>query len=209
MKAYTSIPKWSPKDFGKYCFGFDKIDGSNFRAEWDRKLSKKSRFTNGFKKFGTRTELVHTHSPFAEAIGIFENKYSEAMDKVFNEDKAFKGVDKITVYGEFFGASSFAGQHDWKEPHDVKLFDVFLYKKSYLDPAEFVKVFKHLDIPELLFTGAFDENTVASVVNDKKLKEGMVFKHADNRNVEMFKVKTQDWLDKVKNLYGETKMLEY
>jgi len=43
MESYNSIPKWSEDYFGKYVFAFDKIDGSNFRAEWNRKLSKKSR----------------------------------------------------------------------------------------------------------------------------------------------------------------------
>jgi len=210
MKAYTSIPKWSEEDFGKYVFGFDKIDGSNIRAEWDRKLSKKSRFTYGFKKFGTRNELIHQNSPFAEAIGIFENKYVEDLNKIFMDNKLFRGVDRITVYGEFFGENSFAGSHVWTEPHDIQIFDVFLYKKNYVPPTDFKKAFEWVDTVKFLFNLTFDSNVQKMIEkNAMGLKEGVVCKWVENGRVHMFKVKTEQWLRKVKDLYGEAKMLEY
>ena len=127
MEKYSSIPKWSEDYFGKYIFAFDKIDGSNFRAEWNRKLSKKSRFTFGFSKFGTREEKIkNVNHPFYEAVEIFQNKFSEQLNEIFLTDKTFRNVDSITVYGEFFGLNSFAGLHDWKEEHDIKIFDVLL-----------------------------------------------------------------------------------
>jgi hypothetical protein len=210
MKPYTSIPKWSTEDFGNYVFGFDKVDGSNIRAEWDRKLSKKSSFTQGFKKFGTRSEVIHKNSPFAEAIFIFEDKYVESLNKIFVDNKLFKGIDKITVYGEFFGENSFAGSHIWTEPHDIKIFDVFLYKKNYLPPADFIKAFDGLDIAKPLFQIVFEERVKKMIEkNELGLKEGVVCKWTENGKVHMFKVKTEEWLVKVKNRYGEAKMLEY
>lgn len=37
MKQYDSIPKWCTEDFGKPIIAFDKLDGSNIRAEWNQK----------------------------------------------------------------------------------------------------------------------------------------------------------------------------
>jgi len=215
MKTYTSIPKWKPEYFGKHVFGFDKIDGSNFRAEWDRKLSKKSRFTKGFSKFGTRNQAIHKNSQFFEGVKIFDEKFSEGLDELFRTEKRFRGIDRITVYGEFFGDNSFAGIHDWNEPHDIFLYDVFLYKKGYLPPREFKDVFQeNFDCCIQFWNGLFNEEIVKKVesntMNRKfKLEEGMVFKGVEEGKVFMFKIKTDEWLQKVKEKYGEAKMLEY
>jgi hypothetical protein len=207
MKSYHSIQRYNEEHLGKSIFSFEKIDGSNFRAEWDRKLSKKSSFTMGFSKFGTRREMIHKNSPFIEAVGIFENKYTEGLDKIFREEKTFRGVDRITVYGEFFGENSFAGRHDWEEDHDVIIFDVFLYKKDYLPPADFLKIFGSFDIPFLEYSGILTPEYIKEVENGDG--EGRVYKGTDNGKVFMGKIKTKKWLDKVKSLYGEAAMLEY
>jgi hypothetical protein len=158
MKHYHTIEKNVQDYIGQYVYGFDKIDGSCIRAEWNKKLSKKSQFTNGFGKFGTRQEMIKNASnPFTEAINIFMDKYSGSLDKIFNENKLFRGLDKITVYGEFFGEHSFAGMHDWKELHDLAIFDMFMYKKDYVKPRDFIDIFSHLDIPEVIFQGILDE----------------------------------------------------
>ena len=175
MKAYHSIEKNVYDYLGQHVFGFDKIDGSNFRAEWNRKLSKKSHFTNGFKKFGTRNEMIKNASnPFCEAIDIFMAKYSYPLDKIFYDDKTFRGIDTITVYGEFFGEHSFAGQHDWNEPHDVVIFDVFLYKKDFLKPRDFIDIFSSLDTPKLVTQGLLDVKMIEDILsNIYGLKEGL------------------------------------
>ena len=124
MKHYHSIEKNVEDYIGQHVYGFRKFDGSNFCAEWNKKLSKKSRFTNGFGKFGTRTQMIkNANNPFEEAIGIFENKYAEKLDKIFNEEKIFRGIDTITVYGEFFGADSLAER--WARENRIELL-VFL-----------------------------------------------------------------------------------
>lgn len=212
MKTYHSIEKNVQDYIGQFAFGFDKIDGSNFRAEWNRKLSKKSTFTNGFGKFGTRNEMIkHDSNPFCEAIDIFMEKYSASLDKIFREDILFRGVDVITVYSEFFGEHSFAGQHDWDEPHYLSLFDVFMYKKDFLSPSDFIKLFENMHIPKLLFNGILTEQAIQFIewnCFENKLKEGVVFKGVINKNVWMAKVKTQQWLDKVRTLYGINNNIE-
>lgn len=207
MKPYNSIPKWSEDYFGKYIFAFDKIDGSNFRVEWNRKLSKKSRFTLGFSKYGTRTELIKTcKNPFYEGIEIFKNKFADDLNKIFLEDKIFRNIDEVIVYGEFFGPKSFAGMHDWSEKHDIKIFDVWLYKKGFLPPSDFIKVFERIDICKLAFAGIFSETYLALVEkNILNLQEGVVCKGIENKEVFMFKIKTLKWLQKVRDLYGNEK----
>jgi len=210
MKSYHSIQKYSQEDLGKYIYAFDKADGSNFRAEWDRKLSKKSRFTNGFGKFGTRTEMIkHIALPFYEGVKIFNRKYSEKLDEIFNTHKAFRGIERITVYGEFFGENSFAGMHDWDEEHDVRIFDTFLYKKDFLSPSEFIEIFQHLDIPKVVYQGYFTEEILKSIEdNEFDLEEGVVCKGVENQKIYMFKIKTQDWLNRVRAKYGINNNIE-
>ena len=210
MKHYHTIEKNVQDYIGQHIFAFEKIDGSNICAEWNRKLSKKSQFTNGFGKFGTRTQMIKDfRNPFTEAVNIFMDKYSEPLDKIFCENKIFRGIDTITVYGEFFGEHSFAGQHDWNEEHDVVIFDMFLYKKDFLKPGDFVGVFGHLDIPEVIIRGLLDEKIIEDIIsNIYGLQEGLVLKGVIENKVWMVKVKTQAWLNKVRVLYGENSNLE-
>jgi len=42
-----------------------------------------------------------------------------------------------------------------------------------------------------------------------KLKEGIVFKGVEEGKVFMFKVKTDEWLHKVRTLYGDKVAIEY
>lgn len=77
MKYYEETKKYSLDHLGKHILAFDKLDGSNFRVEWNRKLSKKSRFTLGFKKYGTRHRVItHANDPFFKMVEVFEDKYA-------------------------------------------------------------------------------------------------------------------------------------
>lgn len=210
MKHYHTIEKNVQDYMGQHVFGFDKVDGSNFCAEWNKKLSKKSRFTYGFGKFGTRTETIKNASnPFTEAVNIFMDNYAIPLDKIFCDNKLFRGVDMITVYGEFAGPNSFAGQHDWYEDHDVTIFDMFLYKKDFVKPSDFIDIFGHLNVQKLITQGLLDEKMLSDIVsNIHGLKEGIVLKGVSEGKVWMVKVKTQKWLDKIRALYGENNNLE-
>jgi hypothetical protein len=210
MKHYHTIEKNIHEYLGQHVYGFDKIDGSNFCAEWNRKLSKKSAFTNGFSKFGTRTEMIkNALNPFCEAIDIFEEKYSEVLDKIFCENKTFRGIDTITIYGEFFGPNSFAGKHNWSEEHDLIIFDMFLYKKDFLKPKDFIDIFGHLDIPKLVYKGLLEVQLIEKILsNYYGLKEGIVFKGVNEGKVWMVKLKTIEWLTKVRSIYGENSNIE-
>ena len=80
---------------------------------------------------------------------------------------------------------------------------MFLYKKDFLNPKDFIDTFEHLGIPKLVTSGILDEQTVEDIVsNIYGLKEGLVLKGVHEKKVWMVKVKTQEWLDKVREKYG-------
>ena len=66
MKSYNTIPY-----YGDYwdlpVIGFNKLDGSNIRAEWNKK--------RGFYKFGSRNVMIDESSEqFGLAVKIFKEK---------------------------------------------------------------------------------------------------------------------------------------
>jgi len=139
------------------------------------------------------------------------DRYAIPLDKIFCENKLFRGVDTITVYGEFAGALSFAGQHNWiyEENFDVTIFDMFMYKKDFVKPADFIDIFGHLHVQKLITQGLLDEKMIEDIIsNIYGLKEGVVLKGVSEGKVWMVKVKTQEWLNKIRAMYGENNNIE-
>lgn len=108
MKQYPSITAEIRYDIP--VLAFNKLDGSNIRAEWTKK--------QGFFKFGIRTRLLGTdEKPLGEAIELIKNKYEKDLHDIFVKDRC----EKIVCFFEFFGPSSAFGQHLETEDHDVIL----------------------------------------------------------------------------------------
>jgi hypothetical protein len=203
MKSYPSIEHAIQRDIDIYAF--DKLDGSNIRAEWSQK--------KGFYKFGTRKRMLGEDDPdLGKSIGIIKSKYYEELDRIFRKNRYNR---EVTCFFEFFGPKSFAGQHDKNDDHTVVLIDVSPPLSGFVPPNEFIKTYGHLGIPNLLYYGKanreFEESVRNSTLNGMGL-EGVVCK-APNPNRKktsqpvMFKIKSFAWLKKVKELYGE-KVLE-
>ena len=216
MKTYGKIEYWNKGVMGTNVFAFNKLDGSNIRVCWTQKDSKKGN-NNGFNKFGTRRQIIGPgDEQWGEAINIFMNKYSTGLDKIFRDNKQYRNAKKITTFLEFYGENSFAGWHDPKEKGNMNLtlFDVDVYQKSFVKPKDFVKQFSHLGIPEIIFQGQYNKMLVDDVKNNVYgLKEGVVVKgimltkRKGIENVWMVKIKTNEWLQKVKGIFGEEKLL--
>jgi hypothetical protein len=191
MKHYPSITKEIRHDVDIYAF--DKLDGSNIRAEWNNK--------RGFYKFGTKTQLIDANSkPFGISIDLVKNKYEAALAEVFKEH----GWKDAICFFELWGPSSFSGQHDFKAPLDVTLFDVNPYKQGILEPREFIKFFGHLDTPKVLYEGKVTTE-LFDMVKQSTLPgmtfEGVVCKGASTNFAKMpvmFKVKSKAWLDRLR-----------
>ncbi len=195
METYPSIPT---EIINEPIYAFDKVDGSNFRAEWSRK--------SGFNKYGTRTRLLDPYEkPLGEAIELFEHKYMDELDQTFRKQR----WEKATAFLEFYGESSFAGQHKEGEKHDVILFDVHVYKMGMLLPKEFLNIIApRVETVPLLYKGLPNQE-FAQKVKTGQLQgmtfEGVVCKGTLNKHqqVTMFKIKNRAWIDAVKAKYGK------
>lgn len=197
MKSYLSISKEVRQDLYVYCF--DKIDGSNIRAEWNAK--------KGFYKFGSRTQLIDENTKtFGESISIIKQKYENDLELVFKEQK----WRDVVCFFEFYGPNSFAGTHQETDQKTVTLFDVNIYKQGMLPPKDFIKIFGHLDIPKVLYEGKIN-TTLFDKVKQSTLSgmthEGVVAKGVDKGHTVMFKIKSQAWLDNLRKLCGDNQNL--
>jgi hypothetical protein len=204
MKTYPKIEYHNKGIFGDTVYAFDKLDGSNIRAEWNRK--------RGWYKFGTRKQMINEGDEnFGDAVPIFLNKYGDDLDKVFR--KTYPNAMSVVVFGEYVGENSFSGQHEDDDEKDVVLFDVNLYKKGFISPKDFYNNFGHLHIPKLVYKGEYNNDLIKDIQNNIwGLKEGVICKGTRKTKgdelVWMTKIKTKEWLNKVKSLYGEKALLE-
>lgn len=189
MQQYPMIMKQIQSGIPVYAF--DKLDGSNIRAEWTRK--------NGFNKFGSRHCIINrNHEHLGEAVDLILEKYSDSLEKIFRDGR----MDKATPFFEFYGPSSFAGHHV-DEPHDVMLLDVHVGKRGFMDPREFIKTFSGVETAKFLFHGNIN-NDVVRMVKERRL-EGMTFEGIVCKTTEAFKtkygtfkVKSDEWLQRLK-----------
>jgi hypothetical protein len=200
MKQYPSIEYWNHGVFGETCYAFDKLDGSNLRFEFSKK--------RGWYKFGTRNCMIdENNEQFGAGVKLFLKKYGDNLENLFTKHKDFRNILSIVVFAEYFGPNSFAGWHDPEDlkndKMDIVLFDVNLYKKGFMPPNDFIKNFQEYGIPEVVYYGNYNQQFVLDVKENKfNLKEGVVVKQERKNQIWMCKIKTNQWLDKVKNRFG-------
>lgn len=181
---------------------FDKLDGSNIRAEWSKK--------RGFYKFGTRHHLLGTDDPvLGPSIELIVQKYGDDLSRRFGMLK----YESAVAFFEYFGPASRFGHHVIDDPHDVVLIDVNPYKIGILDPERFMASFGDMDIPKRLHVGPIDQTFMDSVYNGTLqgiTDEGVVCKGKAARNTDvpvMFKLKTKRWLDALRAKCGTDQKL--
>ncbi len=190
----------------KPCYAFVKYDGSNMRFEWSRK--------RGWYKFGTRKCMIDEHSKvYGPCVPLFLEKYGDELEKVFKKEKVFFGVRSVVVFGEYFGVKSFAGAHKpWDKNMDVVLFDVNPMKKGLFGPKEFLDLFGHLPVAEVVYQGNFGPELVDRVRTgdldcnsnyDVKapIPEGVVCKGDKGHKLWMCKVKTEAYKEALRTEY--------
>ena len=205
MKPYPSIEGRPPQ--GTPFYVFDKLDGSNVRAEWTRK--------RGFHKFGKRNGLLdpgYDTTPFlAEAPGLIMSNHADALAAVAKSQR----WDKATFFFEFYGPNSFAGFHA-DEPHTVTLLDVAVHRKGFMEPRDFLKLFGDVDTPRLLHRGNFTKElaeAVASGTLEGMTFEGVVCKGAWDKKKgrpAMWKWKNLAWFQRLREKCGsDTALFEH
>jgi len=181
---------------------FDKLDGSNIRAEWSKK--------RGFYKFGSRNRLLGSdQEQIVDSQDIIIAKYEKSLTEIFIKE----GWDRVICFFEFYGKNSFGGQHV-NEPHDVVLLDVNPYKKGILLPQDFMHIFDGLvELPGLLYHGKI--GIVVETAIRKSCFVGMTFEGVvckgpldkKKKMVTMFKIKTNAWYDKLRDYCGDNDKL--
>jgi len=193
MKSYPSINTQINNTQKFYIF--NKPDGSNIRAEWNKK--------EGFTRFGSRRKLITRDTLIlGESIDLFLEKYNEDLSKILFD----KGYQKATIFGEFFGENSFAGEHKEDEEKDIKIFDISPYKKGILSPEEYLKLTENIDTVELLDHRILTEDVIEQIklgLYPNMSFEGVVCKAMTSRGLKMFKIKNIHWLNKLKEKCGD------
>lgn len=173
---------------------FQKLDGSNIRAEWNAK--------RGFYKFGSRTRLIDKNErPLGDAISLIDASYGAGLAASFLERR----IERAICFFEFLGDNSFAGQH-CEEEHRVVLIDVSVHRKGFVGPEEFIRDYGRLGIPDVVFRGLVDETTEARMRSGLICQgEGVVCRSLDGRV--SFKVKTHAWLERLQQKCGDDEAL--
>jgi len=202
MKQYHKLHYWSSEFLGKEIWAFDKLDGQNLRFE--------ANFKRGFYKFGSRTQMISDKDEqFGIGVNLFMEKYSEPLMNIFSNKWSKDKFTNFTVFAELVGENSFAGKHDPNDELDVVLFDIWIYKKGWVQPQKFIDEFGHLGIPNLIYKGELNEQIINDIQENKfNLKEGVIAKGVDKNDTFMMKIKTKSWLKRVKNELGEKALLE-
>ena len=204
MKTYDKIEYWNRGPFGENTIAFFKNDGSNLRFEFSK--------NKGWYKFGTRNTMISKDdSTFGNGVNIFLNKYEDDIPRII--EKKYRQMDNFVVFCEYFGPNSFAGWHDTNDKMDIVLFDISLYKKGIINPYEFIDNFSSIDIPDVIYEGEYNMELVNNVRNNTYgLVEGVVCKgliktKKQKEQIWMTKVKTDSWIFKVKDKFGEKYLL--
>jgi hypothetical protein len=209
MKDYPSIPAAghllarSAADYlGRPFVAFDKLDGSNVRAEWDRK--------KGWLRFGSRRRLLDASQPLlGQAVQLILDGYGDALAKALVDDPALGRPQQATAYFEFFGPHSFAGQHDPQvlgvpsnEPLRVVLIDVNLHKRGFVSAEQFIEQFGHLGIPRVVRRGELSLEFIREVRADTfGTPEGVICKGGEGHGRWMAKVKTTAYLRRLQAFF--------
>ncbi|MEK6832572.1 MAG: RNA ligase family protein [Nanoarchaeota archaeon] len=195
MKDYPSIARSNKAPIGEHCIAFYKYDGSNLRWEWSKK--------KGWNKFGTRNHLFDKNDlQFGQAIPLFLETIAPKLDDIIKQE--FKNIDIVTVFTEYFGPSSFAGQHLPDEKKELRLFDVCPHKKCMMNPKDFINIFGSLPFAaQVVYEGILAEQFIDDIRNNKyPVNEGVVCKGGDRHNLWMVKIKTNIYKQKLIDTYG-------
>jgi hypothetical protein len=209
MKEYPSILAAghllgrSAADYqGRPFVAFDKLDGSNVRAEWDRKRS--------WHLFGSRKRLLDPSQPLlGQAVPLILDEYGDGLAKAFTDDPALGRPQQATAYFEFFGPANFAGQHDpailkvpANEPFRVVLIDVNLHRRGFVSAEQFIGHFGHLGIPRVVHRGELSREFIEDVRADRfGTPEGVICKGSEGHGRWMAKIKTTAYRRRLKDFF--------
>jgi len=194
--TYPKIPDGTNCPLKK-CIAFEKLDGTNLHWVWDK----------GWRSFGTRREsydysdlgfqeFSDNHKLFGAAY-YFGETYATKLEEFFLSKKEYTDA-QVTVFTEFLGANSFAGQHEPNDHKKLILFDVQVVN-DIISPEQFLSNFSKFPIAKVVYKGKYTGQFVEDVRNGKyPVNEGVVVKGVVDGQVYMTKVKTKAYMEKLK-----------
>lgn len=190
MKQYPSILTFKEAGIPKnpQCLAFVKYDGSNIRFEYSKRK---------WEKFGTRTQLLDPKHPvLGKSIDLFREQWEKSLTDTLMKHN----IEKAVVFFEYYGPNSFAGQHDLNDTMTLTMIDINVHRKGLMPARDFIKIFGHLSIAEVIYDGNFNKQFVEDVQEGKyNVVEGIVAKGGNSaKDFWMRKVKTKTYLEKLK-----------
>lgn len=204
---YPKIPENSDKFHGK-CIAFEKYDGTNLH--WCFNVSQ------GWHHFGTRRtqfafnakgiiEFGKEHSELVNAPFIFNDIIRDKLTMVLSRYQL--KTSEFIIFTEFYGPNSFAGAHsDGDKWHDLQVLTIIdaMFDKKMLGPQEFLSHINDaeqtLPIARVVYEGKYSGQFAEDVRNGKyNVNEGVVCKGVVDKEVFMTKIKTKDYLKRLKD----------
>lgn len=201
--VYPKMPNASAAKLEK-CIAFEKYDGTNLHWVWEREL--------GWYAFGTRRDrydldavgigdFADSHSGLEQAPGLFREKLETQLTPILAE-RNFYGSGELTVFTEFLGANSFAGQHAESDEKQLVLLDVLTHD-GFLSPFEFAEQFESVPCARVVHRGKFNGQFAANVREGKfDVREGVVCKGGETGEVWMVKIKTNEYMLRLKDSFA-------
>ena len=199
--AYPKIPDalYCPL---KSCVAFNKMDGTCMVFYWDPEF--------GFHDVGTRRDRFADNT-----LGWLE--FAQAHPGLEGVKEAFQTIREslaahltqhfpntsVIIFAEYHGPNSFAGQHHSKDIKQLTIFDVQV-DGMLLPPEQFIQLFGSFPIPKVVFQGKFTGQLFIDVRNGKyPVNEGIVVKGMVNGQVYMAKIKTTQYLERLKDKFKD------
>lgn len=220
--AYPKIPDTTNFPC-KHCVVFEKYDGTNLHWVWHKEL--------GWYAFGTRrdrfdldakgiAEFNEAHPGLEEAVEIFHRTYAKLGEYPIPHKYAPTSplTHEVVLFTEFLGNQSFAGSHIKDDPKRLVLLDVATDQGITL-PHQFIIDFGQFDdVPQNLSGSKISDYHIAIIhdvgkysgqlVEDIRrgkynVNEGAVIKGVLRGKVYMAKVKTEQYMQRLKDAFQD------
>lgn len=209
--TYPKIPDTTGCELKK-CVAYEKYDGTNLHWTWK---------TSTWVSFGTRRK-TYTYSPKGFEEFAQEHPGLEQAPLLFDPDSVlqeclfmnYSGLN-LTVFTEYGGPQSFAGQHVPGDTMSHVIIDV-MKNKRLLKPDEFIDLFgstewnvkngfDKFNVAKLIYSGKYSGQLVEDIRRGKyPVKEGAIIKGLIGSQVYMAKVKTNAYMERLKNEFKDT-----
>lgn len=192
---------------------FEKIDGTNIHFVWKSYGDKQNGLAT-IDDFGTRRD----HFPINNGgLNKFKKAHPGLEDvadwkllenflfplEVYLYDHYMGITDSIIIFTEFAGPNSFAGQHKSTDKKELTIIDVMI-GKAFLSPKEFINQFGQFKIPKIIYQGKYSGQFVKDIEDGKySVNEGVVCKGFYKGQVHMCKIKTNNYMDRLKQSFGD------